>query len=304
MKLWLQMAGIDLTNALGSEYKDEILEKPHPSLSVPRKSSIGISSSLTCQYRAGINYLQHLSFFSRSNAQETDLEWQRTPISQQSYVFGPGILVSRVNGRVLINFLTVVEDGSSVIGDVIRIVLNNSVLLDVVDTENDHETFYFVWEDKRLGAEDEKQFVRLSGTFNVTKVEGAIGPGVHVATPTANFMILYGVRPETARNYVLEQLKKRAISAAWAREAALIANNRPGSRRWAANEQAQLLKTGYVRGFIASPVHSIDNYPFLAADPSNILFQHDTSRKRRKSRRKNRKKGWRRRDWSRDSRAT
>lgn len=304
MTWWLRMTGIELKNALGSQYKDRVLEFPVPSLDVSLKPSIGISSSLTCQYRAGINYLQHISFFHHSVADDEELEWQRTPISQQSYVFGPGVLVSRVNGRVLINFVPVVEDGSSVIGDVIRIVLNNSLLLDVVATENDHETFYFIWEEKRREVEHEKHLARLSGIFNVTKVNDAIGAGVHVATPTANFMILYGVRPERARSYVLEQLEKRAANTAWAREAALITAGRPGTREWQQEEQTQLIKNGYVRGFLASPLHSTDDFPFLAADPSNVMFRRDTSRKRRKSRRKNRNKGWRRRDWSRDTRAT
>lgn len=298
------MTGIELKNTLGSEYKDRILEQPSPSLDVDLGSSIGVSSSLTCQYRSGINQLQHFSFFSHSNAQQTDQDWQRTPISQQSYVFGPGVLVSRVNGRVIINFVTVVEDGSSVIGDVIRIVLNNSLLLDVVATENDHETFYFIWEEKRREAEHEKHLARLSGIFNVTKVDGAMGPGVHVATPTANLMILYGVRPERARAYVLEQLEIRAASTAWQREAALLASGRPGTKSWESDEVTQLLKNGYVRGYKATPVHSTEDYPFLAADASNVIFRHETTRKRRKSRRKNRKKGWRRRDWSRDTRPT
>lgn len=232
------------------------------------------------------------------------MEWQRTPISQQSYVFGPGVLVSRVNGRVIINFVTVVEDGSSVIGDVIRIVLNNSLLLDVVATENDHETFYFIWEEKRREVEHEKHLARLSGIFNVTKVNGIMGPGVHVATPTANLMILYGVRPEHARAYVLEELRKRATITAWEREAALISSGRPGSRSWERDEVAQLLKNKNVRGYKANLVHSIQDHPFFAADASNVIFMHETTRKRRKSRRKNRKKGGRRRDWSRDTRAT
>jgi len=212
--------------------------------------------------------------------------------------------VSRVNGRVIINFVPVVEDGSSVVGDVIRIVLNNSLLLDVVANEQDHETFYFIWEEKRREAEHEKHLARLSGIFNVTKINSAVGPGVHVATPTANLMILYGVKPDHARNYVLNKLEKTAASIAWQREASFIANGRPGSRNWQPNEIEQLLKLGYVKGYRADPVHSPNSYPSLAADASNIMFRRDSSRKRRKSRRKNRKKGWRRRDWSRDTRPT
>ena len=302
MKWWLHMTGSDLRTSLGSEYKDRVIEKPSPSLDIGMKPTTSISSSITCQYQSALNYLQHYSFVAYSK--EDDLDWQKTPISQQSYVFGPGVLVSRVNGRALINFVTVVEDGSSVIGDVIRIVLNNSLLLDVVGSENGRDTFYFIWEDKKRQMEDENQYIRLSGIFNVTKVDNYIGSGVHVATPTANLMILYGVRPERARGYVLEELEKRAATIAWEREAALVASGRPSSRMWESDEVQQLVKNGYVRGYTPTPVHPTEEYPLLAADPSNIMFAHDTTRKRRKSRRKNRKKGWRRRDWSRDSRAT
>ena len=223
MKWWLQLSGINLQNSIGSEYKNNGLETPKPTMVIPLEHSIGISSTVTCQYESGIKRLKELSFFDDSkNALEKERELKSTPISLKSYVFGPGVLVSKVNDRVIINFVPVVEDGSSVIGDVIRIVLNNSILLDVVAMENDHETFYFIWEEKRRENEHEKHLARLSGIFNVTKINLDVGPGVHVATPTANLIILYGVRRDRATAYVLAELEKRAAVVAWQREKALI----------------------------------------------------------------------------------
>lgn len=288
--------GIELNKVLGSEYQSYMLERPKPSINVSALADSEVVSGLWCQYKASINHLQDLSFFSRSHIQRHVGEWKGAPISHQSYVFGPGVLVSNVNGRALVTYVPMVKDGSSVIGSVIRTVLNNSLILDVSSTENGKDTFYFIKEGKKRAAEDKETLSRLSGIYNLTFSESHDGLVNHVFTPTANIIIFYNKRVDKARNRILTQLEVRAEEAAWAREAALVANGRQGTRPWQASEVEELVSKGRVSRYVARHVHSSNKYPLLAADPSNILFKHESSRKRRKSRRKGRKKGWRKRN--------
>ena len=293
---WLKIFGIELKTMLGSEYKSQTLDQPSPAISVSGLAPSEVVSGLLCQYKASVKHLQDLTFFSRSHIQRRVGAWRGAPISQESYAFGEGVLVSDVEGRALVTFVPVVDDGSSVIGDVLKTVLNNSIVLDVTSTDRNKDTFYFIKDSQRKVGEDMQHLGRLTGKFNVTNGKTKFRMETRVSTPTSNIVIIYGEKPERVRNKILQMLEEQAETSAWAREAALVSKGRPGSRAWEASEIVDLTKNGRVPGFVATHVHSSSRYPLLAADASNIIFKHESSRKRRKSRRKGRgRKNWRRR---------
>ncbi|XP_045622764.2 teneurin-m isoform X2 [Procambarus clarkii] len=291
---WLELYGIELSRVLGSEYHDITLVAPRPVVAVDGMGASEVVSGLWCQYRAGVRHLHDLSFFSQSHIQYTMGTWNGAPISRQASIFGPGVLVSDIEGRVLVTGVTE-DDFSGVIGDVIRTVLNNSIILDVSATHSGLDTFYFIKNSRNRATEDISHFRRLSGIFNVTNSETDHGHEIRMSTPTAHLVIMYGERVQRARTRVLEELEKQAEDLAWAREGALVSVGRPGTHVWSKEEANELVREGRVSGYVATHLHSTSRYPLLAADASNIVFKHESSRKRRKSRRKGRKKSWRQR---------
>ncbi|XP_064078294.1 teneurin-m-like isoform X3 [Macrobrachium nipponense] len=290
---WLELYGIELNRVLGSEYHENTMVKAKPVISVENLGASEVISGLCCQYNAGIKHLHELSFFSQSHIQRPTATWNGVPISRQASIFGPGVLVSNVKGRVLVTAIG--EEDSVVIGDVIRTVLNNSIILDVSATHGGLDTFYFIKDTQERAQEDLQQLRRLSGIFQVSNNETERGHEIRMSTHTAHLVIMYGERVSRARKQVLKELEERAVAQAWEREAALILSNRPGTHTWSSTESDQLIREGRVPGYVATHIHSTSRYPVLASDASNIVFKHETARKRRGSRRKSRKKSWRQR---------
>ncbi|KAK7085762.1 hypothetical protein SK128_027291, partial [Halocaridina rubra] len=291
---WLELYGIDLSRVLGSEYHEATMVKPRPVIAVENLGASEVVSGLYCQYRAGVNHLHDLSFYSQSHIQRSMGAWNGAPISRQASIFGPGVLVSDINGRVLVTAIGE-DDFSGVIGDVVRTVLNNSIILDVSATHSGLDTFYFIKDSRDRAGEDIQHLRRLSGIFNVTTSETERAHEISMSTPTARLVIMYGERMQRARRRILKELEDRAEAVAWERETALVLGGRPGNHAWTAVEAAQLMRDGRVPGYVASHIHSTTLYPILASDASNIIFKHETARKRRGSRRKSRKKSWRQR---------
>ncbi|XP_042864966.1 teneurin-m-like isoform X4 [Penaeus japonicus] len=291
---WLELYGIELRLVLGSEYHEDTMVKPRAVVSVDTLGASEVVSGLWCQYRAGIRHLHGLSFFSQSHIQRQMGTWNGAPISRQASIFGPGVLVSNIDGRVLVTGVGD-DDFAGVIGDVIRTVLNNSIILDVSSTQNGLDTFYFIKDNRKRAGEDMQHLRRLSGIFNISDSETERGHEIRMSTPTANLVIMYGERVQRARNRVLDEMEQRAARVAWQREVALVSLGRPGTHNWSPQEAAELVREGRVPGYVATHLHPASRYPLLAADPSNIIFKHETSRKRRKSRRKGRKRSWRQR---------
>lgn len=291
---WLELYGIELRLVLGSEYHEDTMVKPRAVVSVDTLGASEVVSGLWCQYRAGVRHLHGLSFFSQSHIQRQMGTWNGAPISRQASIFGPGVLVSNIDGRVLVTGVGD-DDFAGVIGDVIRTVLNNSIILDVSSTQNGLDTFYFIKDNRKRAGEDMQHLRRLSGIFNISDSESERGHEIRMSTPTANLVIMYGERVQRARNRVLDEMEQRAARVAWQREVALVSLGRPGTHNWSPQEAAELVREGRVPGYVATHLHPASRYPLLAADPSNIIFKHETSRKRRKSRRKGRKRSWRQR---------
>ena len=294
MSEWLDLYGIQVDRVLGSEYLKSTLVKPRPAVAVDDLGTSEVVSGLWCQYEACVKHLHDLSFFSHSNMKSRMGTWTGAPISRQVSIFGPGVLVSNMDGRVLV---TKVGEGdfAGVVGDVIRTVLNNSIILDVSSTHNGLDTFYFIKSSRNRASEDMNHLRRLSGVFDVTNTETEHGHEIRMSTPTSHLVIMYGERMQRARSRVLAELEQEAEQRAWEREVTLLRMDRVGSHVWSPAEIAELQREGRVSGYVATHLHSPSRYPLLASDATNIVFKHESSRKRRKSRRRGRKKSWRQR---------
>ncbi|MGN6150443.1 MAG: RHS repeat-associated core domain-containing protein [Lysobacteraceae bacterium] len=70
----------------------------------------------------------------------------------------------------------------------------------------------------------------------------------------------------------LERARKRGISRAWSEERELVRKTGAGSRPWTVAEIETLLKKGYVPGYDGHHINNVNDFPEMAADPSNVTF--------------------------------
>jgi hypothetical protein len=93
----------------------------------------------------------------------------------------------------------------------------------------------------------------------------------------------YGTDEEEEMTRLLKHAHRRAIEKAWELEKHYVSLGLDGRRPWTEEEKEVLLAKGLVHGYRPSDLFNIHKYPHLADDPSNVLFQKDSRRKRRKS---------------------
>lgn len=275
---------------LGSSYHDETVEKQEQGLlkSSQLAPSLSVISGLSCSTEGVLTQFSQPSLLPDSLVRSDAPAWaipSWAPLmrfSSSPPVLGPGVLISRVNGRALVTLVPSKEN--PVVQDVARDVLNGSALLDITFTHHHHHTLYLVKENAELRHDDLQQLERLSGRFNVTsKDNGEQHHEIHVAGNDVLLVLLYGVDPITARHRLLRHAHHRVVSRAWENERLLVERGAPSMYEWTVEERVELVNKGSVSGYIPADIHSVHRYPFLADDPTNVVFRRDTGRRRRRS---------------------
>jgi len=100
--------------------------------------------------------------------------------------------------------------------------------------------------------------------------------------------VRYGATAEEETLRLLKHAHRRAVERAWEEEKHYISLGLDGRRAWTDEEKEQLQQKGQVHGYRPLDLFSIRKYPQLADDHSNVLFQKDSRRKRRKSNKRRR----------------
>ncbi|KAK3862550.1 hypothetical protein Pcinc_031597 [Petrolisthes cinctipes] len=286
---WLKLFGVDLSKMLGSSYHDEIVEKQlgGKPMATQLSPSLSIISGLSCSTE-GV-----LEQFSRPTLLPESLVHSDAPVwaipgwaalgrfSSSPPVLGPGVLMSRVDGRALVTLVPSKEN--PVVQGVARDVLNGSALLDVTLTHHHHHTLYMVKENAELRHDDLQQLQRLSGRFNVTTKDNGEHHEIRVVGSDVSLVLLYGVDPPAARHRLLRHAHRRAVDRAWENERLLVEHGAPSTYEWSAEERVELVSKGSVSEYVAADMHSIHRYPLLADDPTNVVFRRDSGRRRRRS---------------------
>ena len=71
----------------------------------------------------------------------------------------------------------------------------------------------------------------------------------------------------------VKSLRRSAVKKAWKNERNNVINGGPGSSRlWTSSEKVELLKTGKVKGYHGHHMFSVNRFPSLAGESSNIQF--------------------------------
>ncbi|XP_066954350.1 teneurin-m-like isoform X2 [Macrobrachium rosenbergii] len=286
---WLKLYGVDMTKMLGSSYHDETVEQPVGALAAPQLApALNVISGLSCSTEGVLKQFAQPTLLPKSLVRSAAPAWAIPGwaalgrFSSSPPVLGPGVLVSRVNGRALVTLVPSREN--PVVQDVARDVLNGSALLDITFTHHHHHTLYLVKENADSRHDDLQQLQRLSGRFNVTSKEEGEHHEVKVVDSDVSLVILYGIDPPAARHRLLRHAHRRAVERAWEMERLLAERGSPTKHQWTVEEREELVSEGFVTGYSAADHHSIHRFPLLADDPTNVVFRRDTGRRRRRSR--------------------
>lgn len=274
---------------LGSSYHDEIVEKQlgEKPMASQLSPSLSIISGLSCSTEGVLEQFSRPSLLPESLVHSDSPVWAIPGwaalgrFSSSPPVLGPGVLMSRVEGRALVTLVPSKEN--PVVQGVARDVLNGSALLDVTLTHHHHHTLYMVKENPELRHDDLQQLQRLSGRFNVTTKDSGEHHEIRVVGSDVSLVLLYGVDPPSARHRLLRHAHRRAVDRAWENERLLVEHGAPSTYEWSAEERVELVSKGSVTGYVAAYMHSIHRYPLLADDPTNVVFRRDSGRRRRRS---------------------
>lgn len=194
--------------------------------------------------------------------------------------FGPGLLLSDVNGRAFVHAVSAVRQ-NDVAQSVFASVLNATAVLDVCHSGG--ESFSFLKEEASSFADDLEELQRLSGSFNISS-ENIRPHGRQLcaqrlsSSQPQRVCLLYGVDRRLANRHVLRATHKAAARAAWAVEAAHARQGllSPRAAPWTAAQKRELAKSGGVRGWVAVEAVSAHKVPQLIGQSSNIRFVRDS----------------------------
>lgn len=202
-------------------------------------------------------------------------------ISVRSSIFGSGMLVSKLDKRIIVTMFN--DNNGNAGNDVFQIVfssiLSSSEMLDI-GSANEAEEYFFIKEENQY-QNDLEELERLSGSYNVTK-NSQRGGGEQVCVkntrPDFSICLLYGVREEKIIKQRLRQTHRAAVKRAWHQEVKRVKLGFHGE--WSPSERDELLRNGEVSGFIGEEIHSVHKFPSLMGQASNIRFVRETSQSR------------------------
>ena len=184
-------------------------------------------------------------------------------------VLGPGILVSKSEGKALITLVPTREN--SVLKGVASDVVNGSYLLDITLAHQMHDTLYLAKENETFWQDDLKNLLRLSGQFNISFRDGP-NPELKATGVDSSLVIFYGNSSHTAKLNLILDIQQRVADDAWRAEVQRVRNGEPGLYTWSENQKSELLRNGKVSGYIAAELHPVERFPLLIDDASNIVF--------------------------------
>ncbi|XP_028969053.1 teneurin-m [Galendromus occidentalis] len=203
-------------------------------------------------------------------------------------IFGDGLLINRLpDGSVRV---FVLPEATPILRDVITAVFNNSLMLDVHYNQHGLDYFYFVQPQLAKADKDWEQLGRLgSALFNITKhpvvdSEGGRRAQIDIRVHSSNVAlnIKYGSTVPEEKQRIVNHVKRKAIQEAWELEAGRVATGHKGSTHdWSHAEREELLATKKIDRYYPTDIHTVDEYPQLADDPTNIVFRKEGTRKRR-----------------------
>ncbi|ELU08904.1 hypothetical protein CAPTEDRAFT_159800 [Capitella teleta] len=274
---WLSKMGYDMDILLPKvNFEGQI----HSSAVANDLQMISTTSAFECAFYRDMNNFVDISIVPRSKvAPQGQTKDTSRSFSPFEYIFGSGVVLSSVDGRVVVNVLDTVNERLAMLATTL---LNSSYAIDLHFTKHSKDYHFFVKESLEAAADNLRDLaLRPENTLDGLN----ISVHRHRDSPTvmkyidvkihSNHSVLnlrYGTTVAHERSRILSHARERAIELAWAVERELVQSNKRTVNEWTRQESAELLSQGRVTGVHAEYIRDIRSHPELADDPKNIRF--------------------------------
>ena len=241
---------------------------------------IPVTSAFECAFRRDMQNFAEISTVPRSKVTSADEAEQIVKsYAPYRYIFGEGILLTVVNGKVVVNIL---DSANEVLSLLATTLFNNSESVDMHFTIHGRDVHYFVKQSLDNAVADVRDL-----SLRTEDIIGGINVSVHRIHETSEIMkhvdirlhgnhtvlnLRYGTTVWHERNRILHHAKERAVAGAWVLQRELAKNSQESIQTWTRKQREELLKTGAVTGMQAVYVRDVQTHPGLADDPRNIQF--------------------------------
>ncbi|KAK6173150.1 hypothetical protein SNE40_016661 [Patella caerulea] len=274
---WLNVLGYDVYSlAPEVDYTGDL----HPNKCDRDLQLLPSSSAFECTFKRDMNNLLTLTTVPRSKITPLQNLAKETP-SPFTSIFGDGVTVSIINGRVHINIADIATELSRKIATVL---LNGSEVVNLQFTIRGKDVHYFV---KPSYAEADDDLRTLGIHSNLVTFENGInvsvqrGHGhrtgrsrdevdVRIHGNHSVINIRYGTNIDQEHKRILLHAKDRAVRQLWSSEKYLLKNSLPSHYQWTEQEIRELVSGGQVPAYEGQYIRDTDNYPELADDCNNI----------------------------------
>jgi len=205
---------------------------------------------------------------------------------------GDGLSLSRKrNGNL---YVTTTLDADQLKYTVYSKVLNESELINLQQSREGKDLFYFVKSDTVSVSEDLSELQKFGHSVNITinevKSEQTDSDtkskvDIRIETSSSIMNIRYGSTLKEEHRRLLNTMKQQAIKNRWKQiqqtllDSKLIqdqfSTHRSSSKlraRWSEKEKERIITNGELTGYIGEYYHDVKHYPELADDASNIIF--------------------------------
>jgi hypothetical protein len=238
------------------------------------------TSAFECAFYRDMDNFVDISTIPKSKiAPQGKLKDKSNLFSPFDYIFGEGIVLSSVKGRVMVSVL---DSANERLANLATTLLNNSFAIDLHFTKHGKDYHYFVKENLQdavqnvqelsLRPEDVVEGINISvHRFHESpEVMKHVDVKLHSTHTVLN--LRYGTSVAHERSRILKHARERAIELAWAVERELVQSNKQTVNEWTKQQAAELLSQGRVQGVRAEYIRDIRSHPELADDPKNIRF--------------------------------
>ena len=276
MPTWLKAIGYDI-DSLVPEVSFSGNIRPKPELHRPL---MPVTSAFECAFNRDMHNFMKISTVPRSRvAHLHDRDKIVRSFKPYNFIFGEGILLSFVDGKVLVEVL---DSASEKLALLATTLLNNSEVVNLHFSIHGRDAHYFTKSQLSQAVEDVRELsLRTEDT-----IEG-VNVTVHRYHETSEIMkyvdirlhsnhtvinLRYGTTVAHEYHRVLHHAKLRAIENAWKVEKFLVENGQESIHQWTKQQKDELIKKGTVSNMKAQYIRSVAHHPELADDAKNIKF--------------------------------
>ncbi len=278
MSDWLEALGYDLRSLVPQVNFDgqlqSSLQPPHSQRLIP------ITSAFECAFRRDMDNFIRLSTVPKSKvATQEEPNPTIQSYSPFKFVFGPGVLLSKKDGKVMVEIL---ESANEQLAALATTLLNNSDYVNLHYTIHGRDTHYFVKRTLSEAVEDVKalslreeeviQGVNVSVRRYHETPEVMRYVDIRLHGNHSVFNLRYGTSAASEMIRVLTHAKERAVENAWKIERELVQSGKQTRNVWTRQQKEELLSKGSVTNMEGRYIRYINQFPELADDPKNIKF--------------------------------